>query len=1363
MKKPIFRLSLTSAALGLALCGPVAAEDIDLFTGTNANATNPNIVILIDNSANWNSNSQHWGNGKQGESELRAMARAVGEVKDGSINLGLMMFTPGVGSTPDGAYVRFHIRTMDATNKLRLQQQIGADGTGAAMCVSGPNLLTGSPNCILQNFSSSNEQTGTAKTDYSAGLFEVFKYFGGFTDPAHAINDSPGGPSGFAGSTPIDASHFGALRYARNGGAPEPNSDPAAYNGGNKTGYNPPFNADGSNSCARNYLIFIGNGFPNQDAPATLLSGVNGSTTQLKMPQFTTVTLPVATTLGTDATCRTKAACETQAATTFPGYDSYTCTGGSGVPTTVLGTDTVCESAAACATRAQTLFPGHSSYFCTGGSSAPPATATDNVCRTAAACAAAGPTILPGYTSYACSGGVTNPGNVTLGIDPVIESLAACKARAASLFPGFTSYTCTGGTAQTPVIGTTTSSTCETPANCLANAPTRFPGHDTYVSCTGGSNCGGTKRSNQLLTFSDTPRSGQTMIGQNCSGGRFYGQTVNASSACLSGQTMKANDTCLVGQTVTGNNLVNTVTNTGTFDAPASNKARMADEWAKYLFSTDANGVGGQQNITTYTIDVFKDAQDGDQTALLLSMAKYGGGRYFQAQNEDAILKALREILTEIQAVNTVFASASLPINATNRSQNENQVFIGMFRPDSKGKPKWYGNLKHYQVALFGGDARLADSLGQEAIAATTGFVQACAQSFYTTDSDNLSTTPVTHYWDFSPVSAGRCTSLPNNGFNDLPDGGVVEKGGAAEVLRRGNNPTSPNLAVNRTMLTCSSSPCTALTDFDTTSVPMTRTGAASTTDNTRIVEFTKGKDWLDENNNAIVDETRPSMHGDIAHSRPLPVNFGGSRQVEVYYGSNDGAFHAMRGTDGKEIWSFVAPEHHAKLKRLYDNDPVISYPNLPSGTVSEPKGYFFDGSAGLYQNLDSSKVWIFPTMRRGGRMIYAFDISTAGSPQFKWSIGCPNMGDDTGCTAGMSGLGQTWSVPNAAFIAGYPTGADAGKNPVLIVGGGWDNCEDSDAAVTTCTNASKGHKVYVIDADTGSVIKTFDTDGSVPADITLIDRDYDGKVDHGYVVDTRGNLYRIDFVDPTTLAVLGQAQWTMTKIARTLNTNRKFLFAPSALSTGTLTYLALGTGDRERPLVTNYPYTTPIVNRFYMFTDKFAPTSDPPVDLDGSSMEDFSNDTACSTELGTGKLGWAMDLKAGKGEQVVTSSVIFGGTVFFSTNRPIPVEQNSCATNLGEARGYAVNLLNAAGVIGSGQLCGGDRSGVFTGGGLPPSPVVGTVPVRQPDGSTKPISVLIGGINLDTGGGSAIAAQQPPVPIRQIRSRIYWYKHGDK
>ena len=1046
------------ASLAVAACvnHSATAEDIDLFTNpSSASTIAPNILIILDNSANWSRNDQAWPTGKQGESELRALYNILGDATVGTnVNLGLMMLTSG--NPADGGYVRYAIRNMTDANKLAFRELIGNPAGG---CVDGPNSLTGGANCILKNFDSPSEKTNSASTRYSAALFEAFKYFGGYTDPARANLNQPG--------TPEDRTHFGTLRYA----VLDPKADRAAYTDGAKTRYQPPIGPD--NTCAKNYVIFIGNGYPSQDNDPSLLTGINGN------------------------------------------------------------------------------------------AAVPP---------------------------------------------------------------------------------------------------------------------------------------------------------------------------------------------------PIGNKANRAANWAKYLFTTDVNAALGKQNVYTYTIDVFNAKPEADQTALLKGMAKFGGGRYFEARNEEAILKALREIIIEIQAVNSVFASASLPINATNRSQNENQVFIGMFRPDPDAKPRWYGNLKQFQIALFGGDAKLADKDGQEAIAASTGFIQACASSFWTSDSGN--------YWDFSPNSTGLCTTGGANVFSDLPDGGIVEKGGAAEVVRKGNNPSASGpFTVNRRMLTCSTS-CGSLVDFTTGNVSAARLGA-TVLDHAAIVDFTRGKDVNNENGNVTalglpeVNEPRPSIHGDIAHSRPLPVNYGGTRGVVVFYGANDGTFKAVRGKDGVELWSFVAPEHHSKLKRLYANDPLINYPT-PTGVVipgAVRKDYFFDGSAGLYQNADDTRVWIFPTMRRGGRMIYAFNVTDPANPSLLWSRGCPNMADDAGCSAGFSQIGQTWSTPNPAFIQGFNSGVD----PVVILGAGYDGCEDTDSAASTCAGSPKGNQVYVMNAATGALLKTFPTERSVAADVTLIDRDFDGKVDHGYAADVGGAIYRIDFIDPNTRVALAPNDWTITKIAFTVGDSRKFLFGPSAIAIGNKVYLAIGSGDRERPLIDNYPYTTPVRNRFYMAIDNFTLPS-PPINLDGADMADFTSATDCNTVLGTGKVGWYMDLTAGRGEQTVTSSVIFGGTVFFSTNRPVASTPGTCATNLGEARGYAVNLLNASGVIGTGALCGGARSGVFTGGGIPPSPVVGTVPVRNPvTGETKPISVLIGGINLQTGTGSPIGAQKPPIPVKQLRSRVYWYPHGDR
>ena len=1080
MKPHSLRKIFVALAAAACLAQPAMAEDLDLFTSPapTSTADAPNILIILDNSANWARNDQGWPLGKQGESELKALAALMADPNIGTnVNLGLMMF--GSGAPADGGYVRFHIRSLTPVVKNAFIEMIGT-----AACVDGPNSLTGGANCILKNFNSSSEKINSASTRYSSVLFEAFKYFGGWTDPSNAnTNLSPNPPN------VVNTTHFGRQRYA----VLDAKADRDAFTDGSRTVYAPPIALPPAlPGCGKNYIVFIGNGYPSSDDPSqTLLTGIFGD---------------------------------------------------AAVP------------------------------------------------------------------------------------------------------------------------------------------------------------------------------------------------------------------------------------------APIGNKANRAANWAKYLNLTDVAEAAGKQNVKTYTIDVFKDHPDGDQTSLMRAMAKFGGGKYFEAKSEDAILNALRDIIIEIQAVNSVFASASLPINATNRSQNENQVFIGMFRPDADALPRWYGNLKQFQIALFGGDAKLSDKNGAEAIAASTGFVQACAASFWTTDSGS--------YWSFSPASAGTCSSVAGSTNSDLPDGGVVEKGGAAEVVRKGNLPALSG-PLGRKMLTCASFPCSSLVPLTDTIPSQARTGAVDATEHKAIVNHTLGFDVNNENGNEsspgvpITNEPRPSIHADIAHSRPLPVNFTmpsdppGTNKVIVYYGANDGVFRAVEGKQidgGRELWSFVAPEHHGKLKRLYKNDPIIAYPISINPPTAIRKDYFFDGSAGLYQNADNSEVWIFPTMRRGGRSIYAFDVSGASSapetqPTVKWSVGCPNLTDDTDCTSGMSDIGQTWSNPNPAFIKGYA----GGTKPVVILGGGYDACEDTDAAVTTCTSAAKGRRVYILDARDGSKLGPaagFPTDRPVAADVTLIDRDFDGLVDHVYVADVGGGLYRIDLVDITSspspfYAPLAPSAWTITKIAQTSSGNRKFLFGAAALVANNNVFLAIGSGDRERPLITNYPYTTPVTNRFYMFIDKFPIPGT--VNLDGGTMSNFTANTSCTTALAAGQDGWFMDLNAGQGEQIVTSSVIFGGTVFFSTNRPVAATPGTCASNLGEARGYAVNLLNASGVIGTGKLCGGGRSGVFTGGGLPPSPVVGTVPVALPGGGKKMINVLIGGINLDTGGGSVIGAQEPPVPIKQIRSRIYWYPHGDK
>ncbi len=772
--------------------------------------------------------------------------------------------------------------------------------------------------------------------------------------------------------------------------------------------------------------------------------------------------------------------------------------------------------------------------------------------------------------------------------------------------------------------------------------------------------------------------------------------------------------------------------------------ASWTDEWARFLY---------QQGISVYVLDAYNAQNNAAYSSVLRSAATNAAGKYFQVGNQTAIEMALKEILAEIQSVNSAFAAASLPISSTNRGESLNQVFIGMFRPDPNGAPRWNGNLKRFKAIKDGTAIVLGDAIDRRADSLQTGFISDCAASFWTTDSGN--------YWEdvpINPVPSSACVAFPTvagitgSKWSDLPDGPTVEKGGVAEILRKGNNPpttnTSPTWASNRTIYTLASTASTSLTPFSTAT-----SGLSST-----MVNWVRGSEdasaSLEKLSNTSAS-TRPSIHGDVVNSRPLPVDYGGTTGVTVYYGANDGMFRAVDANTGRERWAFMAPESISKLQRLHDNSPLINYPSVDPTIVPTPvaKDYFFDGSTALYQNADNTNVWVFTTMRRGGRMIYGFDVSNPASPSLKWRVGCPNLTNDTNCTTGFAGIGQTWSTPSIAFLKGHSTSI-----PVLIVGGGYSSCEDSNASSPTCSGR-KGSAMFVINADTGALIKSFTTEGSVPADVSLVDANGDGSVDHAYVVDTAGNIYRADF--STTAGVpAASAAWAMRKVAYT--SGRKFLFRPAVARSGTKVYVAVGSGDRQHPLATHYPYTDPITNRFYVYLDDLTVTASSgaaaiALDTD-TNMRDYSTAPGCSASgvtVDSGLRGWFRGLDGGRGEQVVSSAAIFNGLVTFNTHRATPPSSASCTNSLGEARGYALNLFNAGGAIGatSGN-CGGSTSALFVGGGLVSSPFVSNVVI---DGTAE--AVLSGGINISGAPTSAVNLQRltSSSNLKRTRRIVYW------
>ena len=960
--------------------------------------------------------------------------------------------------------------------------------------------------------------------------------------------------------------------------------------------------------------------------------------------------------------------------------------------------------------------------------------------------------------------------------------------------------------------------------------------------------------------------------------------------------------------------LANVGGNTTVISPP--NLGNFADEWARFLHATDVSSAAGQQNVITYTISVFKDAPDANENALLESMAKHGHGRYFAATSLGAITAALQTIFHEVQAVNSVFASVTLPVSVNVRGTNLNQVYLGVFRPDADSNPRWYGNLKQYRLALdsnnqiFLGDAQ-NPPLVVESLA--TGFVVNDAMSFWTTPTTPPAADVNSGFWTFAP------TGNPLTGY-DAPDGPIVEKGASAQVMRN-ILATSQTARKVYTCVGCAngtvfSSTAGAATSFDSTNALITQSalGATDATERANIINWARGTDNLDENANASTTDVRASLHGDVLHSRPGVVNynrFGDNDDVVIFYGSNDGTFRAVRGGQkpaaatsaqmtsaysGYEKWAFIPQEFFGGLKRLRDNSPVINPPSaalqvsysvtlaagtttasgltaaqqatltigmgvtgtgIPAGTVvasfptstavtlskpatvtgsvgatfiSEPKPYFMDGSVnvfvcdqnssaaptadlltrcrsgtgnGMLQAGDNDLVQLFVSMRRGGRYLYALDVTDPDAPKFLWKKGCPSVLSNSGCDTGYGELGQTWSAPKPALINYKSTPTDtAATKLVLIFGAGYDPAyEDQDPIPASGGTArSMGRGIFIVDAADGSVLWRAGVTGTttnasvsgmtfaIPSDLSTLDTDRDGLIDRMYVGDTGGNIWRVDLADPLA------ANWTVNKLGSlgyaqspTNADRRKFLFPPSVVpsrdSNGRYDAVLIGSGDREHPFNgygdANHPASATVVNRFYMLKDRSvglgwgqgsggllpsAPVTivDPGIGNTASDFFDATNNnlglTVTTPALEAAK-GWFISLinpdGTGVGEKVVGNAVTLAGTTFFNTNLPTPPVAGVCQANLGEARQYAISFQNAGAVIsntGGVTLTAADRYAVHPGGGFLPNPVSVVVKLTDSSGTATTKNAICVGT----------ACTEVPGPKLQSRLNTYWYKESE-
>ncbi|MDB9814795.1 PilC/PilY family type IV pilus protein [bacterium] len=612
----------------------------------------------------------------------------------------------------------------------------------------------------------------------------------------------------------------------------------------------------------------------------------------------------------------------------------------------------------------------------------------------------------------------------------------------------------------------------------------------------------------------------------------------------------------------------------------------------------------------------------------------------------------------DIYNQDNVLAAASLPLSVHNQAVNENQVYIGMFRPD-RDAPFWEGNLKLYQIGLDATSTEvvLLDAEGRPVVDSASGLVNSQARSFWTSG-------------------------------NNSPDGAAVSLGGVAQGLR-------DYLGKSRVNLTCTG-PCNVLEPF-----------AAS---NTNLLPGDFGAQDAAQMHSIInwaSDIGVQPFHGDVIHSRPEAINYGGSLGTYVFYGSNDGMFHGVKGgliekstlissKDGEEAWAFTAPEQFQQLANLFYREAAYSTDKRSESPFAN-KPYFFDGSATSYLRYnsnhqigndsagESSQAIIYLTARRGGNLIYALDVTNPVSPKILWH--------KSAVDSGFAELGQTWSTPKIAQLNIKSSGIER-EVPALLMGLGYDPvAEDevsdgrSDSAVRT-----QGRGLIILNALSGDIIWQLTSthsamDYAVPASLTVIDQDGNGSADLVYFGDTGGQLWTLD------LQSTDLADWQAKRLI-TLPKGRKFLNAPDAVTSpdGSYNAVIIGSGDSEKPFDTSiqnyllfYRDSKVSPSQSLMLEDLYQITIDP-VSMQFDEVQREKNTTV--------KNGWYLQLEPG--EKVVTRALTANNITTFATH--IPCTADDC-NGLGEARIYRFDPFNLKGK--------GDKERVYRrvehGGILPP------------------------------------------------------------
>jgi type IV pilus assembly protein PilY1 len=676
---------------------------------------------------------------------------------------------------------------------------------------------------------------------------------------------------------------------------------------------------------------------------------------------------------------------------------------------------------------------------------------------------------------------------------------------------------------------------------------------------------------------------------------------------------------------------------------PNDKNGRCMEALAKYMHDTDMRtDVVGNQNVTTYVIGFGEDIAESKD--FLDKVAAAGGSGQAYTQTDAAGLKAtLEKILTEVQdGADTTFVAPTVSVNAFNRSQNLNELYMAVFAPSKN--LHWHGNLKKYRLLnqkLYGASA------SAPAVDPNTGYFADGTQALN------------------SPGS---------------PDGPKTRSGGAAATLE--DTTSTPRKIY--TYLDTDKDLTATVNGFKESNAALTSAmlGAIDADDRTRIIQYTRGLDLNDE------DKASDFHHrmGDPMHSRPAVLIHGGTEdkpEGTVFVATNDGVLHAfdianipepeipatnLTPKATTERWAFIPKEFLLRQNQLFKDAPTTNRRYALDGDVKVLK-FDIDGN-GVIDGAD--RAFLFVGTGRGGTAYYALDVTNVEKPKFLWKI------DNT--SAGFANLGRTWSTPQVGRIK---VGDGSGQNKqffVLVFGGGYDTRNDFAplrAEDFVYGEDSVGNSLYVVDAVSGALLWSAGKTGtdynftnakmthSFPAPLTVIDTDQDSFIDRIYAADVDGKLWRFDVANGNgagtlmtggVLASVGNG--ALAAGSRSAANARRFYSQPDVapiVMRGSLPFynIAIGSGYRGHPL------NKDTQDRFYSIRD-YQPNNtraqssytDDAIITD-SELIDVTDMTKDVTDKDP---GWKINLSSPewRGEKSLSEATTAAEVILFTTFTPL-------------------------------------------------------------------------------------------------------------